>query len=129
MRRWIFAGALALATAGSVVVERAVAADFESRIGIDIARIKNALRLTAEQRPLWARVEATLQSIAREQAEEGFLHRIGRKAASVVWDDAAIERLKGAALPLLASLNDEQRATARRLAREMGMGDMVAMLN
>jgi hypothetical protein len=29
----------------------------------------------------------------------------------------------------LASLDQEQRETVRRLARKMGMGDMVAMLN
>jgi hypothetical protein len=132
MKRWILAGALALATAGFVFVDGrvAMAAGSESRaLNINIAQIKNALKLSAAQLPLWARVEAALQSIAREQAEEGLLHKIGRKAASIVYDDAAIERLKSAAMPLLASLNDEQKATARRLAQQMGFGEMLAMLN
>jgi len=39
------------------------------------------------------------------------------------------QRLKSAAMPLLASLNEEQKATVRRIAQRMGIGDMVAVSN
>ena len=130
MKRLFVASALALAIAGSICVAGNTPARAEITITTGkIAQIKNALRLNAEQQPLWARVEAILQYIARVQAEEGILRKVGRQAVSYVIDDGTIQRLKHAAIPLIASLDDQQRATARRLAQQMGMGDLVAHLN
>jgi predicted dinucleotide-binding enzyme len=84
------------------------------------------------QEPLWARVENVLLSVAREQAQSesaGFVRRISRRAVAIAFNGAVTQRIKDAAMPLLASLDQEQRETVRRLARKMGMGDMVAMLN
>ena len=132
MRMKVLAGALAFAMAGIVVSasQPAHAGGLETRLsGLNLARIKEALNLTAQQRPLWARLEAVLASVTREQQETGFLRRVGQRAAALVWDDAAIERVKAAALPLISSLSEEQRTTARRLAHQLGMGEVVAMLN
>jgi hypothetical protein len=57
------------------------------------------------------------------------VRRISRRAVSIAFNRAVTQRLKDAALPLLASLDEEQREIVRSLARKMGMGDMVAMLN
>jgi len=131
MKKWIFAGALALAIAGPVLVDGSVAnaagVETQKLTEVNIGRIKNLLKLTASQEPLWAKVEAVLYAIAREQAQAGVLSRITRQVVSIAFDDGVGARIKSAAMPLLASLDDEQQATARRLAQQMGIGDNVAM--
>jgi hypothetical protein len=135
MKTWILAGAIAFAAVGPVLVDRdtASAAAFENQITeVNIAQIKSLLKLRTEQEPLWARVENVLLSVAREQAQTesaGFVRRIGRRAVSIAFNGAVTQRIKDAALPLLASLDEEQREIVRRLARKMGIGGMVAMLN
>ena len=136
MKTWILAGAIAFATVGPVLVHRdtASAAVLETNqiTEVNIAQIKSLLKLRAPQEPLWARVEGVLLSVAREQAQNesaGLVRRISRRVVSIAFNSAVTQRLKDAALPLLASLDQEQRETVRRLARKMGMGDMVAMLN
>jgi LTXXQ motif family protein len=134
MKKWIFAGAIALATAGPVFVggNPASAGVFESKkiTDVNIAAIKAELRLTVEQLPLWQRVEEALRAIAREQAQEesaGLLRRVSRRMVAVVFDDATVQRLKEVAMPLLASLSEEQKVAARRVAHKLGMGEMVAI--
>jgi hypothetical protein len=136
MKTWILAGAIALAPIGSILVDcdTANAASLETAkiTDVNIVQIKGQLKLTPAQQPLWARVEEVLRSIAREQAEgesAGLLRRIGRGVVSIVVDGTATQRIKSAAMPLLASLSDEQKAIARRLAQRMGMSDMVAQSN
>ncbi len=136
MKTWILAGAIAFAAVGSVLgnCEIASAGSLETAkiADVNIGQIKGQLKLTAAQQPLWARVEAVLRSIAREQAQDelvGFLRRVGRGAVSIAFDGTVTQRIKSAALPLLASLSEEQKATVRRLAERMGIGDMVAVAN
>jgi parvulin-like peptidyl-prolyl isomerase len=135
MKTWILAGAIAFAAVGPVLTYRdtASAAVLENQITeVNIAQIKSLLKLRAQQEPLWARVERVLLSVAREQAQSesaGFVRRISRRVVSIAFNSAVAQRVKDAALPLLASLDEEQRETVRRLARRMGIGDMVAMLN
>lgn len=140
MKKTVCAGALALATlvllsnipasrasdAGSDATQSEVAAS------INIGRIKSVLKLTPEQECYWAPVEAALRELARRQAREeppGFVRRISRRVVSVVLSSAAIERLAVAARPLIAVLDDSQRRAASGLAREMGLGPVVAALN
>jgi hypothetical protein len=135
MKTWILAGAIAFAAVGPSVLHRdtASAAVLENKITeVNIAQIKSLLKLKVSQEPLWARVENVLLSVAREQAQSesaGFVRRISRRAVAIAFNGAVTQRIKDAAMPLLASLDQEQRETVRRLARKMGMGDMVAMLN
>lgn len=135
MKTWILAGAIAFAAVGPLAHrDTASAAVLETNkiTEVNIAQIKSLLKLKASQESLWARVESVLLSVAREQAQSesaGFVRRIGRRAVSIVFNSAVTQRLKNAALPLLASLDEEQRQTVRSLARKMGMGDMVAMLD
>jgi hypothetical protein len=135
MKTWILAGAIAFAATGTVLTpcHTASAAVIETNITeVNIAQIKSLLKLKASQEPLWARVESVLLSVAREQAQSesaGFVRRISRRAVSIAFSGAVTQRVKDAALPLLASLDDAQMDTVRKLARKMGIGDMIAALN
>ena len=136
MKAWILAGAIASAAIGSILVDCSIATAASSETAkitdVNIGQIKGQLKLTAVQQPLWARVEEVLRSIAHEQAEgesAGFLRRIGRGVVSIAFDGTVSQRVKTAALPLLASLSEEQKAIVRRLAQRLGIGDMVASTN
>jgi hypothetical protein len=136
MKAWILAVAIALAGMGSVLgnCEIATAGSLETTkiTDVNIGQIKGQMKLTAAQQPLWARVEVVLRSIAREQAQDksvGFLRRVGRRVVSIAFDGTVTQRIESAALPLLASLDEEQKATARRLAKQMGIEDMVVLSN
>ncbi len=136
MKTWIFAGALALAIMGPCLVKHdvanAVTLEANKLTEVNIAQIKGLLKLTSAQEPLWAKIEEVLMSVAREQAKDesaGLLHRISRRVVSIAFNDTVTQRLKSAALPLLASLNEDQKMVVRRLASRMGIGHMVAMSN
>jgi hypothetical protein len=136
MKTWILAGAIALAATGSffAVGNGAKAAGLEpARVtDVNIVEIKGQLKLTAAQEPLWARVEEVLRSIAREQAEgesAGLLRRIGRRVVSIAFDGTVAQRIKSAAMPLLASLSEEQKATVHRVAQRFGIVDVAAAAN
>jgi hypothetical protein len=136
MKTWILAGAIALAAMGSFFAagNGAKAAGLEpARItDVNIVEIKGQLKLTAAQEPLWARVEDVLRSIAREQAEgesAGLLRRIGRRVVSIAFDGAVAQRIKSAAMPLIASLSEEQKATVHRFAQRFGIIDVAAASN
>lgn len=140
MKSKLFAGALALATVillpyGPRTAHAADAAGTPAeRIAeIDIGRIRTALRLTAAQMPHWGPVEATLIDISRRQRSQaendGYLRRLSRRTMAIALDGAAVARLAAAARPLIATLDPEQRQTAMRLARDMGLGQVVASLN
>jgi hypothetical protein len=136
MKTWILAGAIAFAPMGATFVDCDVANAESSEAPkiteVNIGQIKGQLKLTAVQQPLWVRVEEVLRSIAREQAEgeqSGVLRRISRGMVSIAFDGTVAQRIKSAAMPLLASLSEEQKATVRRLAQRFGIGDMVAAMN
>jgi hypothetical protein len=136
MKTWILAGAIALAATGSFfpVGNGAKAAGLEAArvTDVNIVEIKGQLKLTAAQEPLWARVEEVLRSIAREQAEgesAGLLRRIGRRVVSIAFDGTVAQRIKSAAMPLLASLSEEQKATVHRVAQRFGIVDVAAAAN
>lgn len=137
MVKTLCAGAFALAMVGLLPPMPAGAAEFAAEQGpqasIDVARIKNVLKLSPNQARYWAPVEAALRDLARHQVHdesEGLVRRVGHRAISIVLTSAAIERLAVAARPLIAVLDDEQKQNARGLAQEMGLGPVVmAALN
>jgi hypothetical protein len=136
MKTWILAGAIAFAAMGATFVDCG-SASAES-LGtpkfteVNIGQIKGQLKLTDAQQPLWAKVEEVLRAIAREQADgesAGILRRVGRRMVSIAFDGTVTQRIQSAAMPLLASLSEEQKATVRILARRFGIGEMVAAMN
>ena len=138
MKMTVYAGAFALAAVGllpmmpaAFATELAYASTDHAQTvaSVDIGRIRSVLRLTAQQEPLWAPVEAALRDIARRQPprveQAGFIRRISHRVVSIVLNSAAVERLAVAARPLIAALDDEQKRAANGLAQEMGLGPMV----
>jgi hypothetical protein len=133
MRQIVCAAALAFAVVGLVPTFSApvAAAELVSSLPrVDIVRIKGVLKLTPEQQPYWAPVEAALRSLSREQDQsEGFIHRISHRVVSVMLDSAAIARIGAAARPLVRVLDDRQKQDAISLCHEMGLGPVLAALN
>ena len=95
MKKLFCAGTLALAMLGFLSIVPAVAANERAELPversqtaatIDIARIKNVLRLSAEQERHWPAVEAALRNLARQQQarseETGLMRRISRRVVS-----------------------------------------------
>src|SRR4029079_13421641 len=145
MRMNLCAGVIALAALGLLSVAPAARADEvvmttasapfnpapSHTASIDVARIKSVLKLTPAQEPYWAPVEAALRELARRQpsAESGGLvNRVSHRVVSIVLNSAAVQRLAVAARPLIAMLDADQMRAAHGLAREMGLGPVVAAL-
>jgi hypothetical protein len=94
----------------------------------DIPQIKAALRITPSQEQYWAAVEAVLNDIARShEAQQAQAPTRGRRVV-IVLDSAAVNRLAQAARPLVAVLTEEQKQSARELARKMGLSHILAAL-
>jgi hypothetical protein len=126
MRKAMLAGVMALAMMGSAPV--AQASDGSQGLVIteaQIVRFKALLKLTPAQERYWAPVEATLRDMARRQAQRtsgGFVQRL----KAVTLDAAGLRRLSSAALPLLQSLDEDQKQSAMRMARAMGFASVAS---
>src|ERR1700730_1305315 len=136
MKTWILAGAIAFAAMGAPFVDCDIAnaegLQTPKITEVNIGQIKGQLKLTEAQQPLWARVEEVLRSIAHEQAEgeqAGIFRRSALRMCAMAFNGTFTQRIQSAAMPLLASLSEEQKATVRRLAQRFGIGEMVAAMN
>ncbi len=89
--------------------------------GAEIRRIKVALRLTPEQERYWPPVEALLQEISTQQMS---LVQAGRQPNEAFGIGMKL-RAYSATKPLIAVLQEDQKAEVRRRARAMGF-DAVA---
>lgn len=83
---------------------------------LDVGRIERALKLTPRQKAYWPSVKSALRGVSRSTSTGP-----GGPGAQI----AALQRLAAAAQPLLAVLTEEQKAAARGLAAEMGLGGVV----
>ncbi|MGI8524892.1 MAG: hypothetical protein ACR2K5_01740 [Pseudolabrys sp.] len=132
MKKIFCAGALALFCLMPAISTYARAAELSAATEftkVDVSRIRTALKLTSAQQAYWPPIENALRSLSREQPEpEGFVRRISHRVVSVALNGAAVARLADAARPLVRVLDDEQRQVAISLAREMGLGPMLAAL-
>lgn len=127
------AGAVALATLGSFSISQegihfAPAAAQEVVVShSQIAQLKNALRLTADQERYWHPVEATLRAMARQQqyqvasADGGFIERTQSRLSSYALNAVSLQHLKSAAQPLIGRLNDEQKHAGAQVLQAMGV--------
>jgi hypothetical protein len=79
-----------------------------------IAHVKAVLKLTPEQERHWAPFEAALRDYLR------------RHGATDI-ESSQLHRLGSAAMPLIMSLDNGQKAQALRVARSMGLGKVIAM--
>jgi|SRR4051812_8849576 hypothetical protein len=138
MKRVIFASVLALAALGFLPNFTIAANAYDSgsiQGRIDIARIKNILKLTPEQQHYWPAVESALRGLARHQVQqpaeqsEGMISRVSNRVYSFVLDSTTIARIGAAARPLVKVLDDRQKQDAIALCHEMGLGQVLAALN
>jgi hypothetical protein len=141
MKKIIFAGVLALAAIVTLSgISAALAEDGASITAVqprqsatvDIARVKRVLKLTPEQEAYWPPVQAALRALARRQVAAeptGLVRRISQRVVSIMLDGAAIRQLAVAARPLIATLHDDQKQAALAMAREMGLGPVLAALD
>jgi hypothetical protein len=94
---------------------------------VQIAGIKERLRLSSDQESYWPAVENALRAIARK------IHAT-RKAdpsasgAPIDPDAAEVQQLKSAAMPLLFQLREDQKREVRTLARIIGLEKVASMI-
>jgi zinc resistance-associated protein len=130
MLKMMRAGALALVMMGlsGYVAQASDTARPASGLVINdsqIAQFKAMLNLTPAQERYWTPVEATLRELARRQAQQngsGFIARL----TSVTLDAAGMRRLASAALPLIKSLDEDQKRQAMQVARAMGFASVAS---
>jgi hypothetical protein len=134
MFKTALAGAVALATVGSFSFSRdgvgvTPAAAQEVVVShAQIARLKSVLHLTADQERLWRPVETTLRALVQQQqyrvasADAGFIERTQSRLSGYAITAVALQRLRAAAEPLIARLDDEQKHAGMDVLHAMGVG-------
>ena len=93
---------------------------------VQIAGIKERLRLSPDQESYWPGVEKALRAIARKihatrQADPS-------AAAPIDPDAEEVQQLKSAAMPLLFQLREDQKREVRALARIIGLEKVASMI-
>lgn len=127
MKKAVFAGAVALAMMGPLVVSEKgfgpVRADAQEVTVTEgkIARLRSALHLSAEQLQHWRPVETALRAAIREQrASEGWVQKVRSRVGSYAGGAVALQQAVSAAGPLIASLDERQRESGRNALRALG---------
>jgi hypothetical protein len=94
---------------------------------VQIAGIKERLKLSSDQESYWPAVESALRAVARK------IHATRKadpNAAGVPIDPDAeeVQQLKSAAMPLLFQLREDQKQEVRTLARIIGLERVASMI-
>lgn len=94
---------------------------------VQIAGIKERLRLSSDQESYWPAVENALRAIARK------IHATrksdpGAGGAPIDPDAEEVQQLKSAAMPLLFQLREDQKREVRSLARIIGLEKVASMI-
>ena len=94
---------------------------------VQIAGIKERLKLSADQESYWPAVESALRAVARK------IHATRKadpNATGVPIDPDAeeVQQLKSAAMPLLFQLREDQKQEVRTLARIIGLEKVASMI-
>lgn len=93
-----------------------------------IASIRQRLKLTSYQAPLWPPVESALRDISYEGGRDAAHKAVGVVAHGGTIDpnSAPVQRLKSAAFPLLMSLSEDQKQEVRTMVRLMGLENLAS---
>jgi hypothetical protein len=94
---------------------------------VQIAGIKERLKLSSSQEYYWPGVETALRAIARKIHAEK-LSNPSAGAAQLDPDCAEVQQLKSAAMPLLFQLREDQKDEVRKLARIIGLEKVAAAI-
>jgi hypothetical protein len=94
---------------------------------VQIAGIKERLRLSSAQEYYWPAVEDALRAVARKIHAS---RQADPKAGSLPIDPDAdeVQQLKSAAMPLLFQLREDQKQEVRSLARLIGLEKVAAQI-
>jgi hypothetical protein len=94
---------------------------------IQIAGIKDRLKLSASQESYWPPVETALRAVARKIHSS---RQANPNAAGIPIDPEAeeVQQLKSAAMPLLFQLREDQKSEVRSLARIIGLEKVASMI-
>ena len=134
MRKAGIAGAIALAVVGCAVVspiqtEARTAFRPGSHVTLHeghIARLRAILRLSPLQEKLWPPVAAALRSVIRERRQSEQVQLASTSGRPAI-DSSKVQRVTAAAMPLLATLNDEQKRRAREFAHSLGLDGVASV--
>ena len=94
---------------------------------IQIAGIKERLKLSSDQESYWPAVESALRAIARK------IHATRQTdptatGATIDPEAEEVQQLKSAAMPLLFQLREDQKREVRALARIIGLEKVASMI-
>ena len=94
---------------------------------IQIAGIKERLKLSSSQESYWPAVETALRAIARKihATRQGDPSAVG---APIDPEAEEVQQLKSAAMPLLFQLREDQKREVRALARIIGLEKVAAQI-
>ena len=110
-----------------VAAKPAVQKSYALLSDVQIAGIKDRLKLSASQESYWPAVETALRAVARK------IHA-GRQANPTASglpidpESAEVQQLKSAAMPLLFQLREDQKREVRALARIIGLEKVASMI-
>jgi hypothetical protein len=94
---------------------------------VQIAGIKERLKLSSAQESYWPPVETALRAVARKIHAK---RQVDPSAGSMPIDPESeeVQQLKSAAMPLLFQLREDQKSEVRSLARIIGLERVAAMI-
>jgi hypothetical protein len=94
---------------------------------MQIAGIKERLKLSSAQESYWPPVESALRAVARKIHAK---RQVDPSATNVPIDPESeeVQQLKSAAMPLLYQLREDQKSEVRSLARIIGLDKVAAMI-
>jgi hypothetical protein len=94
---------------------------------VQIAGIKERLKLSSAQESYWPGVETALRAVARKIHADKQSNP-SAAAAQLDPDCAEVQQLKSAAMPLLFQLREDQKDEVRKLARIIGLERVAAAI-
>jgi hypothetical protein len=94
---------------------------------VQIAGIKDRLKLSASQESYWPAVETALRAVARK-IHAGRQANPNATGVPIDPDSAEVQQLKSAAMPLLFQLREDQKNEVRSLARVIGLEKVASMI-
>ena len=95
---------------------------------MQIASIKQRLRLSSDQEYYWPAVERALRAVARKIHATRKAEPNAAGAPPIDPDAAEVQQLKSAAMPLLFQLREDQKEEVRTLARMIGLEKVAAQI-